>query len=91
MEGRSLDKLIEQVAELAMEVDFVDKIDWGTLNVSKKQAFVMMAENTVKQFVGLDPNTRDIVMMSTMTKLLVENFVLNLLLKQTIDARRNRD
>ena len=45
------------------------------------EAFEMMATNVLEQLMALPENQRAVVAMASMTKLLVENFVLNLRLK----------
>lgn len=72
---------VKQLAELAMEAELSDPIDWGLLNVSEREAFEMMASQVLEQMFNVPENERAVVAMATMTKLLVENFVLNLQLK----------
>ena len=83
MEEQNLDEqiTIKQLAELAMEGDMVDPIDWGLLNISEQRAFEMMAGQVLEQLTSLPEEQRAVVAMASMTKLLVENFVLNLRLK----------
>jgi hypothetical protein len=72
----------QQLADLAMEIDRGDNIDWGMLNISEKQAFELMASNVIEQFASLtDDQEAAVIALATITKLLVENFVLNLQLK----------
>lgn len=72
---------IQQLADIAMEGEMKDPIDWGELAVEEKQAFLMMASQVLEQMESIPEDQRAIVAMSTMTKLLVENFVLNLRLE----------
>lgn len=72
---------VKQLAELAMEAEISDPIDWGLLNVGEREAFEMMASQVLEQMFNVPENERAVVAMATMTKLLVENFVLNLQLK----------
>lgn len=72
---------VKQLAELAMQADMVDPIDWGELAIKEQDAFEMMASNVISQMEGLADDERPVVAMATITKLLVENFVLNLKLK----------
>lgn len=72
---------IAQLAELAMESELTDPIDWGMLSITEKDAYFMMAANVIEQLGSLSDKERPIVAMATITKLLVENFVLNLRLK----------
>lgn len=68
---------IRLIAQLAQESEISDPIDWGYLNIDEKTAYKMMATHVVDQFSNQDKQ-HELVMMSTITKLLVENFVLNL-------------
>lgn len=77
----NLNSTVKQLAELAMEAEMSDPIDWGLLNVSEREAFEMMASQVLEQMFNVPENERAVVAMATMTKLLVENFVLNLQLK----------
>lgn len=77
----SVNNTVKQLAELAMEAEMSDPIDWGMLNVSEQEAFEMMASQVLEQMFAVPENDRAVVAMATMTKLLVENFVLNLQLK----------
>jgi len=67
---------IQTIAELAQEAELTDPIDWGLLNIDEPTAYRMMASHVVEQFQ--DSADHELVMLSTITKLLVENFVLNL-------------
>ncbi len=68
---------VKQLADLARETDEQDPIDWGQLKVTEDQAYEMMASNVLEQFTGIPEDQRLTVAMATVTKLLVENFVLN--------------
>lgn len=77
----NMNNTVKQLAELAMEAEMTDPIDWGMLNISEREAFEMMASQVLEQMFNVPENDRAVVAMATMTKLLVENFVLNLQLK----------
>ncbi len=72
---------IAQLAEIAMEGEMTNPIEWGELAVEEKQAYQMMASQVFEQMEGCPEDQRAVVAMATMTKLLVENFVLNLRLE----------
>ena len=69
------------LVDLAMEVELEDPIDWGLLRITEKQAYQMMASQLLEQFDGVNKVDVLPVILATSTKLLVENFVLNLKLK----------
>lgn len=75
---------INQLAELALEAELKDPIDWGMLSVDEKTAYRMMASNVLEQFSSIKDEERLIVALGTITKLLVENFVLNLKLENRV-------
>jgi len=72
---------VEQLAQIAQEGEMVNPIDWGELSVKEQQAFELMASQVLDQMEAVPEDQRAIVAMATMTKLLVENFVLNLRLE----------
>ena len=70
-------QLINQLVSLSnenMEPTIRSSIDPQQLDVALRQ----MAENVVEQVINLNDNERLIVCMATMTKLLVENYILQL-------------
>jgi hypothetical protein len=70
---------VDQLAEIAMESEITDPIDWGMLVVSEKHAYKMMASYVLEMAETQKNNKHfDTILMATITKLLVENFVLNL-------------
>jgi len=78
---------VGQLAELAQEVEIKDPIDWGMLNIKESEAFEMMANSVLDQFYSVPEEHRHTVAMATMTKLLVENFVLNLKLHEQVQRK----
>jgi hypothetical protein len=77
----ALQAYIEQIVKLAQEVEVEDPIDWGMLEVSEDNAYRLIAMNVVNQFDKYSVHERQI-MIATITKLVVENFVLNLKLQK---------
>ena len=72
---------VDFLVDLAMECELEDPIDWGLLAITEKQAYQMMASQLLEQFDNIDKEHLVPVILATATKLLVENFVLNLRLK----------
>ncbi len=72
-----IDQKIELLVELAQEVEVTDPIDWGMLAISEDEAYRMMATSVLETF----PDEK-IEIQAVITKLTVENFVLNLKLMQ---------
>jgi hypothetical protein len=68
---------VEQLVELAREVESNDPIDWGMIPVREEDAYLKMAEQVIEMMKSYNPADRQTVALATITKLLVENFVLN--------------
>lgn len=66
------DEAIRNLVILAKEGAEMDPIDWGDLNISEDQAYVMMAAHV------LEMERNHLTDGAIIVKLLVENFVLNL-------------
>jgi len=66
------DEAIRNLVILAKEGAEFDPIDWGDLNISEDQAYIMMATHVLQ--MERNPLTDGAIIV----KLLVENFVLNL-------------
>jgi hypothetical protein len=68
---------VEQLVELAREVESEDPIDWGMLSIDEDTAYRLIASQVIELY-----NTNDqLTMLASITKLIVENFVLNLKLR----------
>jgi len=68
---------VDMLVELAKEVESEDPIDWGMLAVDEDAAYRLIASQVIELY-----NTNDqITMLASITKLIVENFVLNLKLQ----------
>ena len=64
--------LIDDLVELALEVEVTDPIDWGELNISEQEAYRMFAASVLQM------DDEPLANKAIIVKLLVENFVLNL-------------
>jgi hypothetical protein len=69
---------VAQLANLAQEVEITDPIDWKTLNITEQDAYELMANSVLDQFGSVEEKYKEPIMMSTIVKLLVENFILNI-------------
>ena len=52
------------------------------LNIDENEAFKLIAPSVLANYLLLDKDSRDIMMLSTVVKLTVENFALNVKLMQ---------
>jgi hypothetical protein len=69
---------IDELIELAREVETEDPIDWAYLNVSEEDAYKLIAFSVMEQYESWKKTEHcDTVMLATIVKLIVENFVLN--------------
>ena len=73
---------VDQLVEIAEEIELGDPIDWGMLNVDEHQAYLFLATGVLENYKASDPSDRDLVLMASVVKLTVENFVLNLRLDE---------
>jgi hypothetical protein len=69
--------LVQTIAELAMEAENTDTIDWGMLAIKEKDAYMMMSNSALDIIANVPDDDVFLVLISTVTKLMVENFVLN--------------
>lgn len=73
---------LKQLIDLVNEIDSEDPIDWGMLNISEEMATELIANSLLEQYnttwSQLSENERTVIMLATITKLVVENFTLNL-------------
>mgnify|MGYP007121426862 FL=1 len=66
------DEAIRNLVILAKEGAEMDPIDWGDLNITEDQAYIMMATHV------LEMERNSLTDGAIIVKLLVENFVLNM-------------
>lgn len=70
---------VDELIELVQEVESQDSIDWGMLNIDEGEALRLIAMDVIGMFPDIDINNkREVIMLVTVTKLILENFVLNL-------------
>jgi len=69
---------VQTLVELAKEVEIQDPIDWGELNIDKDNAYILIASSVLEQFNEPWDINNQTAMLATITKLIVENFTLNL-------------
>ena len=70
---------LEEIIELAKEVETTDSIEWENLPLDKDRIYQMVgsqAYELYKQYASSEDG--EAIIVATLTKLLVENFVLNL-------------
>lgn len=75
-----MDKVdLDLLVDIAQEVEGQDVIDWGRLAMGKEQAYKMVGTSILEMFDKPEYTFDDkVVIMSTITKLTVENMLLNI-------------
>ncbi len=69
---------IDQLIEIAFAVEEGDPIDWGLFKHGQEQSMKMIAASILEQFDRETWTDEDrVVVMATITKLVVENFILH--------------
>jgi hypothetical protein len=69
------DTLVNLIVQLAKEIDLEDPIYWDMLEIDEDATWHMMACNVVEMF-RLESESDKLILLATVTKLVVENFVL---------------
>jgi hypothetical protein len=70
---------LEHLIELVKDVESQDPIDWGMLNIDEKSALKLVALDVMEMFPPREEDDeRHLILMVTVTKLILENFCLNL-------------
>lgn len=78
--------LIDQIVEIAEAIELGDPVDWGMLSINEHEAYLMMAQGVYDHYSKLPKDdTLLVTMLAIVTKLTVENFVLNLRLENRYD------
>lgn len=69
----------EQIIALAKEVELTDQIDWEGLPLEKDRIYQLVGSQAYELYENYaQSEDGEAVLLATVTKLLVENFVLNL-------------
>jgi hypothetical protein len=70
---------LEQIIELAKEVEVSDEIDWDDLPLDKDRIYQIIGSQTYELYQNYAQSENgEAILLATITKLLIENFVLNL-------------
>tara|TARA_B110000503_G_C7134075_1_gene408069 strand:- start:1780 stop:2028 length:249 start_codon:yes stop_codon:yes gene_type:complete len=71
------EEFVKVLVDLAQGMEIKDNIDFGMLRIKESEAYELMATTVVEQFYNVPAEQKEIVMLASLVKLLVENFVLN--------------
>lgn len=70
---------LNELIQLTKEVDTEDPIDWEMLNIDENEAIRLIAMDVLEMFHEWSlSDEKEIVMLVTITKLILENFCLNI-------------
>ena len=70
---------LEEIIELAKNVELEDSIDWSEVNVDRDRIYQMIGSQAYEIYVTqAAEEDREAILLATVVKLVVENFVLNL-------------
>lgn len=75
--------LVENLADLAMEIEKECPIDFGYLSIDERETYLLVASQILEMYLASDKEFRDEVMLASCIKLAVENFVLHTKLRIT--------
>jgi hypothetical protein len=77
---------LQAVEELIKEIELADPIDWGMLNISEEDAMHLIALSVVEHYEQhirpMSETEREYIFVSSIAKLTLENFALNVKLAQ---------
>jgi hypothetical protein len=73
---------LNQLVDIAEQIEISDPIDWGMLNVDEKEAYQLIASDVLENYSKADKEYRELILLATVVKLTVENFAVNLKLLQ---------
>ena len=77
---------LQAVEDLIKEIELADPIDWGMLNINEDDAVRLIATSVVEHYEQnirpMSETDREYIFVSSIAKLTLENFVLNVKLAQ---------
>ena len=74
---------VDELVELTKEVESEDPIDWGMLNIDEEGAIRLVALSVFEMYdEWKNSDSTEDIMLTTITKLVLENFALNLRLQK---------
>jgi hypothetical protein len=77
---------VESLVSVVNDIESEDPIDWGMLAVDENSAIELLANSILDQYnttwSQMPADDKDLIMLATITKLVAENFTLNLKLRQ---------
>ena len=65
---------VEDIVALALDIEEESPIEWNELNISRTEAYFLMANQVLEMFADMEKEA----LLATIVKLTVENFALHL-------------
>jgi|TARA_R110000851_G_scaffold332639_1_gene509351 hypothetical protein len=71
--------IVDQVIDLAKEIEAGDPIDWSGLSLQRDAVYIMLGLSVLERVDTIQPlSERELILMASVVKLTVENFVLEI-------------
>jgi|TARA_R110000851_G_scaffold327172_1_gene496428 hypothetical protein len=71
--------IVDQVINLAKEIEAGDPIDWSGLALQRDVVYIMLGLSVLEHVDAIHPlSERELILMASVVKLTVENFVLEI-------------
>lgn len=81
----------QDLVDIALDSEMTLSVNWEAFDVPKEEIFTKMAENVIAQIGSVPHEHQIVVCMATMTKMLVENFVLNVHVNDLTKQLENKE
>ena len=79
---RACDEYLHQKGKGAKEIEAGDPIDWSSLPLQRDAVYNMLGLSVMERVVNAqDPTERELILLASLVKLTVENFVLEMQLR----------
>lgn len=69
---------LEEIIELAKDIEAEDPIDWSALPLEKDSVYQLLGSQAYDLYNQQDNEDNQAILLATVIKLVVENFILNL-------------
>ncbi|MEY3311625.1 MAG: hypothetical protein RL348_958 [Bacteroidota bacterium] len=77
---------VEEIEAIVKDIESEDPIDWGMLSIDEYNATSLIINQMVEQYnnnwINLPDDDKIKILLASMSKLIIENFVLNVKLRQ---------
>ena len=81
---------VDEIVELAMEVDKGDPTDFGMLSINEKDSYRLVALSLLENKMLTDPEIGNTILLATLTKIIVDNMILNIKLLEAAQLAKGK-